>query len=293
MSVSAPPPCSTRDPLLPHATVAPGATVAPASPVSPAAEAGHRKGKQPVSRHPSPVEDRRKQPPVAGLERQFEKVTLRSVCEAADVDKSLAAVDAAEELMAQKTVADEDYRKQVSRLPLLEPGQEIKNSDIGMGFRVQDGYEVHYDINSVCVDKKRKGVYDKTKIWVFVAKWPVGFAWMYWTDATFGDENLTLGQCAIRFGMAIFSKPGGCQTKEIFLDSRTTNENSFVVAIVVDGKDQVMSRQKEKHADVYRVWRSEVPMHIKQIIQVRQFINVRQKPDHVGWWEMPKQTSER
>ena len=280
MSASAPPPSPTLGPLLRDMAVA------PESPVPPAAEPGHRKGKEPVSRHPSPMKGRRRQPTVASLEEQFDKVTLASVNEASDVDKPLAAINAAEELMAQKTVADEDYNKQVGELPLLEPGQKITTDKIGMGFRVRDGYKVWYDIDSVAVDRKRDGLYDKTKIWVFVAKWPVGFAWMYWTDATFGDEKLTLGQCAIRFGMAIFSKPGGCQTKEIFLDERMTGENSFVIAIVLDGKDQVMSRQKEKNADVYRVWRSEVPASIKQTIQLRELINIRQKADHVRWWEM-------
>ena len=182
--------------------------------------------------------------------------------------------------------ADDDYNKQVGELPLLNPGQKLMNSDIGMGFRVRDGYKVSYDIDFVAVDKKRDGLYDKTKILVFVAKWPAGFAWMYWTDATFGKEKLTLGQCAIRFGMAIFSKPGGCQTKEIFLDERMTGENSFVIAIVLDGKNQVMSRQKEKNADIYRVWRSEVPMNIKQTIQLRELLNIRQKSKHARWWEM-------
>ena len=86
--------------------------------------------------------------------------------------------------------------------------------------------------------------------------------------------------------MATFSKPGRCHTKEIFLDSRMTGENSFVIAIVLDGKDQVMSRQKEQNADVYRVWRSEVPHNIKQTIQLRELINIRQKSDRVRWWEM-------
>ena len=263
-SVSAPPPSDTIDPPLRGATV----------------------GKQPVSRNPSPVKGRRAQPTVAALEKQFDKVKVNNVDKASDVEKPLAAIDAAEELMAQKTVADEDYQKQISELPLLEPGNKINNCDIGVGFRVRDGYKVSYDIDHVIVDKGRDDLYDKTNIWAFVAKWPVGFAWMYWTDATFGDEKLTLGQCAIRFGMAIFSKPGGCQTKEIFLDSRVTGKNSFVIAILVDGKDQLMSRQKEKNADVYRIWRSEVPMNIKQTIQLRELLNIRQKSDHTRWWEM-------
>ena len=141
-------------------------------------------------------------------------------------------------------------------------------------------------VDSIVVEKKRDALYDKSKIWVFVSTWPAGFAWMYWTDAKFGEEELTLDQCAIRFGMAIFSKPGGCQTKEIFLDSRMTSENSFVIAIVLDGKDQVMSRQKEKNADVYRVWRSDVPNSIKQTIQLRELMNIRQQSTHVRWWEM-------
>ena len=280
MSVSAPPPSPTLDPLLG------GETVTPKSPVPPAAEPGHRKGKQPVSRHPSPVKGSRRQPTVASLEKQFDEVELAPVNEASDVEKPLAAIDAAYELLSQKTVADEDYRKQVSELPLLEPGHKIKNDQIGMGFRVRDGYKVSYDIDSVAVDNNRDGLYDKTKVWVFVAKWPVGFAWMYWTDATFGEEKLTLGQCAIRFGIGTFSKPGGAQTKEIFLDSRMTGGNSFVIAIVLHGKDQAMSRQKEKNNDVYRVWRSEVPMDIKQTIQLRELISIRQKSDHVRWWEM-------
>jgi hypothetical protein len=260
--------------------------VAPESPAPPAAEPGHRNGKQPVSRHPSPVKGRRKQPSVSDLQKQFDKVKLNTVEEPVEVEKSLAAIDAAEELMAQKAVSDEDYHKQVNELPLLNPGQKIMNCDIGMGFRVRDGYKVSYDINSVTAAKKRDALYDKNKIWVYVAKWPGGFSWMYWTDATFGDEKLTLGQCAIRFGMGIFSKPGRCHTKEIFLDSRMTGENSFVIAIVLDGKDQVMSRQKEQTADVYRVWRSEVPQDIKQTIQLRELINIRQKSDRVRWWEM-------
>ena len=278
MSVSAPPSSPTLGPLLGDEAVA------PESPVPPAAEPGHRKGKQPG--HPSPMKGRRSQPTVAALEQQFDKVTLAPVQEAVDVDKPLAAIGAAEELMAQKTVADEDYNKQVGELPMLEPGHKIKNDQIGMGFRVRDGYKLSYDIDFVSAEKKRDALYDKTKTWVFVAKWPVGFAWMYWTDATFGEQNLTLGQCAIRFGMAVFSKPGGCQTKEIFLDSRMTGENSFMIAVVLDGKDQVMSRQKEKNADVYRVWRSEVPMNIKETIQLRELVNIRQQSDHVRWWEM-------
>lgn len=152
--------------------------MAPKSPAPPAAEPGHRNGKQPVSRHPSPVKGRRRQPTVASLEKQFDKVKLDTVEEPVEIEKSLAAIDAAEELMAQKAVSDEDYHKQVSELPLLNPGQKIMNCDIGMGFRVRDGYKVSYDINSVSVAKKRDALYDKNKIWVYVAKWPAGFSWM-------------------------------------------------------------------------------------------------------------------
>ena len=248
----------------------------------PVAEYDHCRGKAAQApRFPSP-----RKPPARKLEDLLRNVSLEDNEDTQSTQGALAAMDAAEELIAQKAVADDDYRQQVSELPLLKPGQKVAYTDIDMGFRVRDGYKVCYDIDSVVIDEKRDTLYDKSKIWVFVTKWPAGFSWMYWTDATFGDEQLTLGQCAIRFGMATFSKPGSFQTKEVFLDSRMTGENSFVVAIVLDGKDQVMSRQKENNADVYRVWRSEVTNSIQQTIQLRELMNIRQRSTHVRWWEM-------
>jgi len=254
----------------------------------PAAEDAHRRGKAVQAlRYPSPRKDaRRRSPPARKLEDLLSSVSLEDHDDTQATQGALGAADAAEELIAEKAVADQDYQEQVNELPLLKPGEKLMNHEVGMGFRVRDGYKVCYDIDYIVVEKKRAALYDKDKIWVYVAKWPAGFSWMYWTDATFGEENLTIGQCAIRFGMATFSKPFGVQTKEIFLDSRMTRENSFVIAIVTDDKDQVMSRQKEQNADVYRVWRSEVPNNIKQTIQLRELMNIRQRSTHVRWWEM-------
>ena len=44
--------------------------------------------------------------------------------------------------------------------------------------------------------------------------------------------------------------------------------------------------QKETNADVYRVWRSEIPQNIKESIQLRELVNIRQKSHHARWWEM-------
>ena len=264
-----------------------GAVAPPESPLSPAVESEHRDGKKPRSRHPSPMKGRRRSYPASSLEQEFNTFKIGTV-EDVDMKSPLAVLDVAKDLIEHKSSADVEYFEQVGQLPLLEPGQTIANKDIDMGFRVCDGYKVLYDIDSTSIDKHHNALYDETKVWVFVAKWPSGLSWMYWTDALFGDEKekLTLGECAVRFGIGIFSKPNGCTTKEVFLDSRTTAENSFVIAVALDGSGQVMSRQKETNADVYRVWRSEIPQNIKESIQLRELINIRQKSDHVRWWEM-------
>ena len=239
-------------------------------------------------RSSSPVKGRRSISTKSMMNTKFTKLRFQDVDEA-DVANPLEAVSTAEKLIADKRIVDEDYLDQVEKLPLLDAGQTLKNSEIGVGFRVRDCCSVVYDIDCIKVEKKCDVTYDDAKTRVFVSVWPTGFAWMYWTDATFGfgADRLTLGECAIRFGMGTFVKPNGCKTKEIFLDAQATRDNSFVIAIVNGSRDtnQIMSRQKEQSADVYRVWRSDVPSTIQETIQLRQLINIRQKSGHVRWWE--------
>ena len=252
----------------------------------------------PESRHPSPIKGAVR---AAGTHahkthqctdnNQAEQCTDSVGCQS-EIERCVALVNEtanyADGLIDDKKAAEEDYARQLATLPFLGPGQSISTNDPIMGFRVADGYGLAYDIDRIIVESQRKRPYDSEKIRAYITKWPSGFSWMYWTDATFGPEELTLGECAIRFGLGIYSNKNGCKTKKIFLDNTTSQSNSFLIAVVADeqGQTQVMSRQKETDGSVYRVWRSEIPDDIKHIISCRELINVRQGSAHIRWWEM-------
>ena len=193
------------------------------------------------------------------------------------------AIDEANALIDMKSKSNEEFTLQTANLPLLSAGQELKSSDIGMGFRVLDGYGVYFGSRGgVRISETRDSDYNADKIRVFVMKYPHGLAWVYWSDLKFGENDHTLEHCVVNFGMGGWVR-NGLQAKVIFLDETRSLRNCFTMALTKDG-NQIMSKSNEENAMVYRVFRSEVPEHLQRTIALRELLSIRQKVDEARWW---------
>lgn len=265
---------------------------------APYAKPGQLEHNAPESRHPSPLRG-------GGMKELRESLDAKaSLQEDDDADDTLQntlnIVNDAEGLVCSKKRADAEYTAQIAKLPLLQPGQTVRYDDIGMGFRIHDGYKVHYFSDTLIVGTRRADGANAAKTRAYVHQWPFGYAWMYWSSKRFGHEALTLEQCAVKFGVRVHSnrlddgKPGRWIRKEVLLadpnsaasGGRTPNDQrGFIIAILADGK-QIMSQQKEDDAGVYRVWRSDVPRAIQTTIKLRETHDTLQKSQCPRWWEM-------
>lgn len=261
--------------------------VAPEAPRGPTSKELHRaaKAKAPQARSPSPRKGRRKSSPVANLEQLMNSVKIND-SETGD-ESAMAAIDAAQQLIEQKDLADKEDAKELAKLPLLSPGDVFDEfSDGAKGFRYKDGYAISYNAKGEYrVSEERSGPFDKDKVHVIVTQYPKGLSWMYWTDKKLGSNSLALEECLFRFGMAGWTRPSGMQGKVIYLDETKSMSQAFTIMLCHNGRN-ALSRQHEQEPAVFRVWRSAVPDHVQKVITTGELINVRNSHDAPRWWEM-------
>lgn len=200
---------------------------------------------------------------------------------------ALAAAETADELIKCRTKCNADAEKQIQNLPLLNPGDVLKSRDIGMGFRVHDGYAISFSLEGdVMVVDSREMPFEDGKTHSVVMHYPEGFAWMYWSKCTFGTDNLTLGECARSFGMGVMtSKKSGVKTKVIFTDSSCTKAHCFIIAARTGDGVQVAVKGSEMDDSIYRIFRSCIPSGIQDDIAARELVDIRQGAT-LRWWQM-------
>lgn len=276
----------TAPPPSPIADTDPGGLdVAPEAPRGPTSKELHRAAKAPQGRSPSPRKGRRKPSPVANLEQLMNSVKIND-SETGD-ESAMAAIDAAQQLIEQKELADKEDAKELAKLPFLNPGDVFDEfSDGAKGFRYKDGHAVSYNAKGEYrVSKERSKPFEKDKVHVIVTRYPKGLSWMYWTDNKLGSNSMTLEECLFRFGMAGWTRPSGMQGKAIYLDDTKSMSQAFTIMLCHDGRN-ALSRQQEQEQGVYRVWRCSVPDHIQKVITAGELINVRNSHDAPRWWEM-------
>ena len=215
-----------------------------------------------------------------GLESAFADISL-----AIDGDAGASeTIKNAQKLLQEKVEADNDFVAQTSNLPLLEPGQQLKQDEVGLGFRVKIGYKVSFSSKGGCKvsEDKDSNCDDDTTVLTFVTRFPHGLAWVYWTDEKF--DKYSLGECAIKFGLGGYAK-NGLQSKVIFLDESRTFGNCFLLALTKNGI-HILSRTSEENTGIYRLFRSAVPQNIKDTICLRELISVRQCIAEPRFWYM-------
>lgn len=201
-----------------------------------------------------------------------------------DEDPGLAAMldvlEQAEGLVKQQ---GEDLSKLECDLPLLESGQELKASEVKVGFRVRKGVKLQ---NSIYNDFKVEGTpSDADEFDSIIVRHESGASFSYWTDCFF--DGKTLAECVIDYGLGGFETKDGVKIKVCYLDDTRSLSNSFKL-FGVRNDCQLVLKQSELACGVYRVYRSSLPPTVARAIAARELLNLREdcRVDEPRFWHM-------
>ena len=116
---------------------------------------------------------------------------------------------------------------------------------------------------------------------------------MYWTNAPVNDEEQTLSECAIRYGMGGWqdaTKDLRCKYIYLSADRSYHTGKAFIIAMARgarSGGEPVLVKGNEQRTDVVRIYRSAVPQELEKTVKLREMINLRDAKEGVsqsGWW---------
>ena len=253
----------------------------------PRCEDAHRAGKTSARRHSSPVKGRRS-PPARSLEDAFNNIKIKEAvddCEHSDV---LDLLNTADVLVDSKVAKDEEFEKFASQLPLLSEGDFLASKDVGVGFRVREDNEVLMDVGGNFKVMAGGGfVSRKDNIKTILMKYQSGFAWCYWTREKIGKGGKTLAECLRDYGSGVKRTTSGLVVKGVFLSEELCpSAGKFFTLAVLKDEMQIPVKQQEEKESVFRVFRSCVPLDIKDAVNLHQLINVRNKNPGKMFWEM-------
>lgn len=247
-------------------------------------EDAHRSGKPSQRRCPSPTKGARA--PRRDIAELLEATSLEGGDEG--VGKVMDVVDTAQAFVEANEARKAEFKKATAELPLLLPGNELKKQDAQFGFRVHEDSVVEMSSagNFRVLERKCAPKADEA-VQAIVLKYQSGFAWCYWANSLVGPEKKPLASCLTEYGTAVIDKGNGLFVKGVFLTKQasTRHDKFFVLAVVLNG-DQITASGQEKDDTVFRVFRSKVPLQIREVIDLHQLVCLRNESKKASFWEM-------
>jgi len=181
-------------------------------------------------------------------------------------------------------------------MPLLQSGSTYDANCVRFGFRVPSGHVFELSSKGRVRVQQVDGHRDTGgKPTAIVLKWPDGgLAWMYWSDDFKNSQGLPLAECATQYGLGGWTDPkNGVQMKVVHLDSTHSCKPGccFLLAIraaKLQGSVQRPDPAQDAADGVYRVYRSDVPPQVQNVIKhatFRQVSNAKGN-EYPEWWFM-------
>lgn len=192
-----------------------------------------------------------------------------------------------------KTSPERERPEQPSwdHLPLLNPGQTYKHSEISKGFRLFEGMVYTYDHNNTVTVMESDKDFSKNKIMPIAYEWEDGgVAWMYWSHSIVNKEGYTLPECMIRYGIGVGTDTErDFRSKCIYLDKDKQHKAGKCFILAMDrpkAGGRVLVKGSETNKEVVRIYRSSVPEDVQKVITLYELVKTREGDDRPSWWSM-------